>query len=182
MKIMIHNYTFDKTAQTVTFNDYTSIKLESVLLISNATDGRLIYNFADSNRNGSVTDNVLTLTFDTSAMSNTDKLSIFYEDEAVLPATADSVEDLLTLTSAIQDLVQQISFLTSVRGIAADLRVTLLSGALTTLGTVTTVSTVTTVGTLSNITSIGGISAGGFVPQQTNQAAIQSNINNIQVS
>ena len=179
MKTMVNNYTFNKTARTVTFNDYDSIKLENVLLISNATDGRLIYNFADSNRNGSAAGNVLTLNFDTSAMSDTDKLSIFYEDETVLPATVESVEELITLTQATQDLVQQVSFLSSVRGIASDLRVTLLSGVLTTLGTVTTV---TTVATLSNITNIGGLAATPLMAQATNQTAIQSNINNIQVS
>lgn len=79
-KQRVINYTFDKTAKTVTFTDYTSITLDSVLLIVNATTQTIIYNFADSALGGTVATNVLTLEYDTTAMANTDKLVIFYDD------------------------------------------------------------------------------------------------------
>jgi hypothetical protein len=80
MKTRIINYVFNKTAKTVTFSDYTSIALESVLLITNATDNLIIYNFADPLKGGTVVGNILTLAYDTSSMANTDKLQIFYDD------------------------------------------------------------------------------------------------------
>jgi len=79
MKQIIKNYTFDKTAKTVTFTDFTTINLERVLLITNATSNTLIYQFNDPSLGGTVTGNVLTLTFNTSAMANTDKLQIIYD-------------------------------------------------------------------------------------------------------
>ena len=83
MKILITNYSFDASGKTITFNDYTSILLERVLLITNVTDNVIIYNFADPNKGGTVSDNVLTLTYDTTSMSDTDKLQIFYDDPDV---------------------------------------------------------------------------------------------------
>jgi hypothetical protein len=80
MKIPITNYAFNKTNKTVTFKDYLSVNLESVLLITNVTKNIIIYNFANPKLGGTIATNVLTLTYDTSSMSNSDKLQIFYED------------------------------------------------------------------------------------------------------
>lgn len=80
MKILITNYTFDASAKTVTFDDYTTISLESVLLVTNVTDNINIYNFCDPLLGGTVATNVLTLTYDTTSMSDTDNLQIFYDD------------------------------------------------------------------------------------------------------
>lgn len=75
--------------------------LEDLLLITNVTDGEVIYNFSDSNRNAIIeyeteqdddfpkflqtTDSVtlVRLFFDTTGMSSTDKLQIFVEDKEV---------------------------------------------------------------------------------------------------
>lgn len=79
----------------------------------------------------------------------------------IATSQVDEQTDILeTIASAIQAIA-------STRGIAADLRVTILSG------------TVTTVTTLSNITSIGGINAVGLVPSNQNTVAVLSNINNV---
>lgn len=182
MKKLIKNYTFNAAAKTVTFSDYAAIEHEGILLITNVVDGALLYNFADPALGGTVAGNVLTLEFDTTAMSDTDGLMVYYDDPDVLPATIDSVTDLRDYVEAVQDLLEQVSFLSSVRGVAADLRVTLLSGTLTTLSTVTTVTTVTTVSALTNLVNIGGFSAPQVVPAISNQAAVQSNINNVIVS
>jgi hypothetical protein len=84
-KLKIDNYTFDKTAKTVTFTSYTTIQLDDILLITNVTDNIIIYNFADATKGGTVLTNVLTLTYDTSSMDNSDKLLIYYYDENLIP-------------------------------------------------------------------------------------------------
>ncbi len=89
MKQIITNYTFDASAQTITFNDYTSIELERLTLITNLTDGVIIYQFNNVAKGGTVTGNVLTLTLDTTAMDDADDLQIFYEvDTALSPSGA----------------------------------------------------------------------------------------------
>ncbi len=80
MKILIKNYSFSAVEKKVTFVDYASIDLEGILLITNVTSNIIIYNFANPAKGGSVVGNVLTLDFDTTAMSNTDELQIFYDD------------------------------------------------------------------------------------------------------
>lgn len=79
MKQLIENYSFNKTAKTVTFTDFATIDLDRILLVTNVTRNIIIYNFADPAYGGTVATNVLTLTYDTSAQANTDKLQIFYE-------------------------------------------------------------------------------------------------------
>lgn len=185
MKRMITNYSFDKTAKTVTLPDYTSVSLESLLLITNVTDGAIIYNFADPATGATVAGNIITLEYDTTTMDNLDKLQIYFDDPDYQPTSYDQQTDLKDLTEAILDAAEQLTFLAGVKGIAADLRVTLLGGALSTLSTVTTVttvSTVTTVAALTNLVNIGGFSTPQVVPSAVNQTAIQSNLNNIVVS
>jgi hypothetical protein len=81
MKTLVTNYTFNAGAQTIAFDDYTSIDLERILLITNTTDGAIIYNFAAPDKGGTVAANVLTLEFDTSGMSDGDSLQIYYDDD-----------------------------------------------------------------------------------------------------
>lgn len=99
--------------------------------------------------------------------------------DVINPSTLEEQQQLTLIASAIQELVERLNFLPSVRGIAADLRVTLLSG---TVSTVTTVTTVSTVSNVANQTQIGGYSAASVVQAAQNQAAILSCINNIKVS
>jgi len=176
MKRMITNYTFDKAAKTVTLLDYTAIDLESLLLITNVTDGTIIYNFADPAAGATVTDNVITLEYDTTAMDDNDKIQIYFDDPEYQPTSYTQQTDIKDLTEAILDTAEQLAFLTNVRGIASDLRVTLLGGALSTLATVTTV---TTVSNIANITSIGGLSTVPMLQNIQNQTAVQSNTNNV---
>lgn len=81
MKTLVRSYSFNKTAKTVTFSGYTSISLENVLLITNVNTNTIIYNFAASGKGGTVATNVLTLDYDTSSMSDSDTLQIFYDDD-----------------------------------------------------------------------------------------------------
>lgn len=97
MKKLISKYTFDPIAKTITFNDYTSIDLERVLLITNTTNNTIIYNFADSTKGGTVSGNVLTLTFDTTTMNATDRLQIFYDDTDLVAIEGGNINNLLQL-------------------------------------------------------------------------------------
>jgi hypothetical protein len=82
MKKLISNYSFNAASKTVTFSDYGSISLENVLLVTNVTSNTIIYNFAQASKGGTVSGNVLTLTYNTTSMSNGDKLQIYYDDPA----------------------------------------------------------------------------------------------------
>lgn len=81
MKKLITNYTFNAAAKQITFTDFTSISIKNVLLITNVTDNILIYNFASPALGGTTSSNVLTLTYNTASMENTDNLQIFYDVE-----------------------------------------------------------------------------------------------------
>lgn len=81
MKKLITNYSFNAASKTVTFNDYTSIDQSKILLVTNTTDNIILYNFASPAKGGTVATNVLTLTYDTTSMSNSDKIQIYYDDE-----------------------------------------------------------------------------------------------------
>src|SRR6185436_7794266 len=83
MKIQIINYTFDKTAKTVTFTDYATILLSRILAVVNTTSDIVIYSPVNPALGGTVATNVLTLVYNTAAMANTDKLLIYYDDPAV---------------------------------------------------------------------------------------------------
>lgn len=83
MKQLITNYSFNKTAKTVTISGFSSaIALDQLLLITNVTRNTIIYSFADPLLGGTITGtnpSVLTLTYDTSAMDDADRLQIFMD-------------------------------------------------------------------------------------------------------
>jgi hypothetical protein len=82
MKQIIPNYTFNASNGQITFTDFSAISLENVLLVTNVTDGIVVYQFQKPGKLGSVSTNVLDLQFDTSGMSNGDDLQIIYHCEA----------------------------------------------------------------------------------------------------
>ena len=109
MKKLITNYSFNKTAKTITFNDFTTLSLARVLIITNVTTGDIIYDFADPTKGGTVATNVLTLDYDTSAMNNADSLQIFYEASdttTVIPEQTDEA----TIVASKPQTVDRISF------------------------------------------------------------------------
>lgn len=103
MKVKVINYTFDASAKTVTFTDYSPVLLNSILLITNVTDNIIIYNFADATKGGTVATNVLTLTYDTTSMDDTDKLLIYYDDTSITTdyATQTTLASIKTGTDKI---------------------------------------------------------------------------------
>lgn len=163
MKVLIKNYNFDPIAKTIVFADYASIILENVLLVTNVTDNQIIYNFADSTSGGTVTQNVLNLSYDTTSMSSTDSLQIFYDD-----GLAAVSEDL---AQALYDVAQSLQVISAARGNLADLRVQLTAAPITLQG-------VSTVLQLSSKGSKGlDIST---EPKDLSNLLAMSNINNIQ--
>ena len=82
-KKLVYNYTFDASAQTIVIDG--NYKLRKLQLITNVTDGIIIYNFADSAKGGTVSYNstndetTITLEHDTTSMSDSDELQIFVD-------------------------------------------------------------------------------------------------------
>ena len=82
-KKLVYNYTFDASAQTIVIDG--NFKLRTIQLITNVTDGIIIYNFADSTKGGTVSYNstndqtTITLEYNTTSMSDSDELQIFVD-------------------------------------------------------------------------------------------------------
>lgn len=138
MNIKIDNYKFDKTARTVTFCDYESIRLDKIAIITNVTDNIMIYNFVSPTLSGSVSGNVLTLSYDTSTMDDSDKLQIIYDDK-------DSTL-VSQLVHSVKLLFQIMANPPWVDKTANQLRAQ-VTGSISTVTTVTTTSSVTNFGT-----------------------------------
>jgi len=146
MKTLVTTYTFDPTAKTITFDKAYS--LEQILLVTNVTTNAIIYNFADPTMGGSITGSVLTLDFNTTAMSAGDKLQIFVDDATTVQPVADQDAVLL--------LQRVLNALNAPQGYDKSLQRqrgtnVIESGTITTVSTVTTV---TTVGTLTNLSTV----------------------------
>ena len=91
-KKLIYNYTFTPGAANAgTIEIAGNYPLRVFQLITNSTDGDIIYNFTDPTKGGSASyassndETTLTLEYDTSSMSSTDELQIFVDvqDERV---------------------------------------------------------------------------------------------------
>lgn len=93
-------------------------------------------------------------------------------------ATEAKQDSLETLTQALYELVERLTFLTWVRWVLADLRVTPTWN----VGVTWTLTWVTTVTTLSNMGSVWWYLANPQIPWMMNNAAIVSNINNISIT
>jgi len=145
MKIKIENYTFNKTAKTITFLDYATLGLDEILVIANTTSNVIIYNFAENAKGGTISGNVLTLTYNTSAMANTDKLLIYIDDTAAGQAVSNSDMYLKAILNAL------------LRPIWIDPTTGRLN--INTATSVTTVSTVTTAADVTRINTVGATAA-----------------------
>jgi hypothetical protein len=150
MKTKIENYSFSKSSKTITFTNYTSIRLDALLLITNVTDNIILYNFADPNKGVTVIGNVLTLIADTSAMDDADKLLIYYDDVEAIQGS--SISDLIY---AIKNLIIAIANPSYVDKSANQMRAQ-VTGSVAVSGSLTTAGTVSTVTTLSNIDGYQG--------------------------
>ena len=130
MKVLFQDYTFNAATKQITFNTTDVVSLNQVLVITNVTDNVIIYNFADAAKGGTITNNVLTLTFDTTSMSNTDSLQIFL-DLYGTPSTDDSVVLLRRLIQLLTPIATQDQ--SQRQRIAVDTMPTISVGTLTNL-------------------------------------------------
>ena len=130
MKRLIENYTFNAATKQITIIDSENITLEKLLLITNMTDGIIIYNFADSASRGSISGNVITLTYDTVSMSDTDNLQIWVENTNPLMVM------LTTCLACIKNTVSRLSF-----DATNQLRAVVSGSVSVSSGTVTTMAT-----------------------------------------
>jgi hypothetical protein len=105
MKILFEDYTFNAATQQITFNTTSSIGLEQLLVITNVTDNIIIYNFADPSAGGTISNNVLTLDYNTTSMSNTDSLQIFL-DNILIPASDETLQYLSDQTVLLRRMVK----------------------------------------------------------------------------
>lgn len=93
------------------------------------------------------------------------------ESSSVASAEGGATEDYQEIqTDVLNEIRSAIQAVASAKGIAADLRVTLLGGTTAVTGTLTAVT---------NQTNIGGLPAAQIVPATTNTTAVLSNINNV---
>jgi tetrahydromethanopterin S-methyltransferase subunit B len=90
MKQRITTYIFDASEKTITFSE--GMDIEGFLVITNVVDNIVIYNFADPSLGGDVTGSILTLDYNTTSMSDTDELQIFYDD-GITTTTVDGTID-----------------------------------------------------------------------------------------
>jgi hypothetical protein len=139
------DYTFSAASRTVTFTDAASI--EQIGIITNIVDGVQIYNPIDATKLGTLAGKVLTLAYNTTAMSDSDGLQIFYGNSSNTLSV--EIDDMfLTLRNILLEIATP-----AVVDIALNrMRAT----ALIESGTITTVTTVTTVAALTNIDSYQG--------------------------
>ena len=83
-KKLAYNYRFDASAKTITISGYYTLR--KLILITNVTDGAIIYNFADAGAGGSVQydeindETTISLVYNTTTMSDSDELQILVED------------------------------------------------------------------------------------------------------
>jgi hypothetical protein len=139
------DYVFDASAQTVTFTDAVSI--EQIGVITNVVDGVQIYNPMDVTKIGTVAGKVLTLAYNTTSMSDTDALQIFYGNGSSILSV--ELDDMFVV---LRGLLLEIATPSTVDLTLNRLRTTDVIES----GTVTTVTTVTTVANQTNMDTYQG--------------------------
>jgi len=102
------DYTFNASRGTITFTD--TIELSDILVITNLTDNSIIYNFACEGYGGDISGKVLTLDFNVSSMSSSDKLQIIIysnqsEGEISINAYLDVIEKNTRALNNIAELL-----------------------------------------------------------------------------
>lgn len=159
--MIFKNYSFSASAKTITFNE--AISLEGITTITNLADNVLIYQFNNPSLGATLSSDgkVLTLAFDTTSMSDSDKLQIGYGVPSQQALNLAS-EETLSFLKFILQLLKPLGITTGAGSnrLSVDVNaVTGTIGTVTTVTGVTTVTTVTTVSTLSNISQVGGVNS-----------------------
>jgi hypothetical protein len=143
MKVLFEDYTFNAAAKQIAFNTTQPIELSQLLVITNVTDNLIIYNFADPAAGGTISNNTLTLDYNTTSMSDTDTLQIFL-DNTETPAS----DEMIRLLGRVVKLLEP-----SAVQSAGGLQRIIIDG-----GVVGQVATVTGVTAVTNLTNYNGYS------------------------
>lgn len=152
MKILFENYSFNPLAKTVTLNTTNTVTLEQLLIITNVSTNTIVYNFADPLTGGTISNNILTLDYNTTGMSSTDKLQIFL-DNTLTPASEESIQYL----KKIAQLVAPLSTQDSLQRLRVNVEAT---------------ANIATISTVSNLVNLSGVDARfQFVDQARNAYA-----------
>lgn len=88
-------YAFDASAQTVTLTGLRTLAIEEVLQIVNITDGITIYNSNSAATIGTISGNVITLTYDTTSMADADSLQVYVYNEAAVDQDLDVIKTIV---------------------------------------------------------------------------------------
>ena len=117
MKRTISNYVFNAVAKTVTFTDFTTIRLESILLITNTTRNTIIYQLTSTGMGGTVAANVLTLASSTTGQADADKLNIIFEDfiSSGFVSTANSTATNLALNAVFTGTGEEVTAYSNIK-------------------------------------------------------------------
>ena len=168
MKILIPTYTFNAAAQKITFPGYTTLSLASFLIITDTTANKIIYNFADPTAGGTISGNVLTLTYNTVGLSNTDQLLIYYDD-----GTVQARDATLQLMENQNDLLRRmVKLLESSGTVDSSNRQRVSIDA--SVATVTTSTTVTAVPASTPVASSLTAQSGNSYPDSVNPFTLTS--------
>lgn len=160
-------YSFNPVAKTITIVGIDDVlKLEQIQMITNVTTNIIIYAFAISGKGGSVSNNVITLDFDTSTMASTDNLAILVNTpsrDTELLKTLSKIARLLEASSNVDPatLAQKVA-------VANTHAVTVSSGTITTLTNLTNRIT-------ANVDQINGTDSRFLLADQS-KAAFNLNI------
>lgn len=160
-RIIITNPVFVPSANTID-TKIDGFDIRKLYAIINQTTGNLIYGTGLPGKGfSSVSGSTIVLEYDTTSMNSTDELQILYDDD----------EDIQWLQN-IYESIDSLGFLSSLRGPAANLRVTVTDGGIN----------ISNAPSIANIAAIGSFSSQSVIPSTVNIGAIQSNINNIQIN
>jgi hypothetical protein len=138
MKRLITSYTFSAAAKTIICSNFST--LENILLITNVTDNIIIYNFAEPLKGGTLSGTTLTLVYNTTTMSDSDKLQIFIDDavttQTVLQPTGSNLHTVvdsgvITSITNVVPINDNSGSLTVDQSVGANLHIVVDSGALT---------------------------------------------------
>lgn len=153
MKILVGNekgsYTFSAIGKTITLTGFSqSIKLEQVLLITNITTNDIIYSLGDNRFPITISNNIITITKDTSLMADANKLQIFLDAPALAYDSADDMMKIKSMQKKFRDSFGGSAIDTEkwVSSIGTGMVATVSSGVLT-------VATGTTANALTTLTS-----------------------------
>lgn len=159
MKKLCSAYSFDHVAGTIWSPDFQ--RPDSVLMVVNLNETdptkRILFNFADVTKSGTVnnTTNILTLDTDTSGILNA-VLQIFVDDGLTPPSAELDTQLTDLLRDGIGEIVRQLQAIRNDGGmadVAGRVRVSIEQG---TVGLAANTDIRNITGALANITSIGG--------------------------